>query len=194
MQMTSTTTVEIQRITEHLRSSTPAESVELPRNKRKCGSAPLEISNDKQEEPDVYLPEAENKSTIVHTRPEAVKILRATTTRGTNKRGLMMRVMIKKGWAPTSHNALGRLLKKSEMGELILNIPWSGRGHNGGGRRPYMDEKDLDELVGEWKRGEAHGIASVNDAIAQATNRRVERSGGVPIRSQHSVSKGTARH
>ena len=80
------------------------------------------------------------------------------------------------------------------MGELILNIPWSGRGHNGGGRRPYMDEKDLDELVGEWKRGEAHGVASVNDGIAQATNRRIERSGGVPIRSQHSVSRGTATH
>ena len=55
-QMKSTTTVEIQRITEYLRSSTPAESVELPRNKRKCGSDPLEISNVEQEEPDVYLP------------------------------------------------------------------------------------------------------------------------------------------
>ena len=34
----------------------------------------------------------------------------------------------------------------------------------------------------------------VSTAIAQATNRRVERSGGVPIRSQHSVSKGTSTH
>ena len=99
---------------------------------------------------------------MVYTRPEAVKILRTTTTQGTDKRGLMMRVMIKRGWAPTSRHTLGRLLKKSEMGELILDIPWSGRGHNGGGRRPYLDEKDLDELVRQWKRGEAHGVASVN--------------------------------
>ena len=85
--MEATTTVEIQRINEYLRSSTPAESVELPRNKRKCGSAPLEISDNTQEEPDVYLPEPEKKPTMVYTHPEAAKILRTTTTRGTDKRG-----------------------------------------------------------------------------------------------------------
>ena len=39
------------------------------------------------------------------------------------KRGLMMRVMIKKDWVPTSAYTLRRLLVKRDNDELILNVP-----------------------------------------------------------------------
>ena len=45
-----------------------------------------------------------------------------------------------------------------------------------------FDNKDVNELVGQWKRGEAHGTERIKDAIKRVQAELVERSGGVPIR------------
>lgn len=128
------------------------------------------------------LLEPRNKSTMVYTRSEAVTILAATTKPGTTQRGEMIRAMIKKGWAPTTsiHQTLNPLLKDRREGKLIFDVPWSGSGHNGGGRRTILDKEDVSELVRQRKRGEAHGRNLITKAVKSFLTQRSGAQMGLP--------------
>ena len=131
----------------------------------------LEISDNKENKVD--LPEPRNKFTMVYSRPEAATILADATKPASIARGLMMRAIIDKQWAPTSVYTLCRLLKQQAAGELIANVPWTGRVNNGGGKQPYLESKHIDKLVCQWKRGETHGVDSVTKAIDQVADSTV---------------------
>jgi len=92
-----------------------------------------------------------------------------TTTFNSTPRALMMQEMITRGSAPTSVHTLRRLMLKADAGQLVLDTPWSGNGHQSGGRKRVFEKQDIDELVGQWKRGEAHGQNIVKDAIVGAS-------------------------
>ena len=136
------------------------------------------------------LPLPANKATMVYTKSEAVMVIGRSKFRSA-ERGAMMNEMIKRKWAPTSGKTLCRIMAQEEAGDLVLDTPWSGNGHNGGGRKRMLEEEDIDELVDEWKRGEAHGQDSIKDAIASARANLIERSGGVPLKLGMSPSDST---
>ena len=54
-----------------------------------------------------------------------------------------------------------------------------------------MDSENINELVGQWKRGETHGRDIVTKAINQVTDATVRRSGGVPFRLSRTVCNAT---
>ncbi len=151
---------------------------------------PKTSSADDVEEEDVSIPVPANTDTMIYTKPEAVRIL-AETKKKTTQRRVMMDKMIRLGWAPTSPRALQRLLKIHEEGGLVLDDGWSGNGHQGGGRRRALTSNDIDKLVGRWRRGEAHGMDSIKNAIVEAKADLIKRSGGVPLNVSASVGRTT---
>ena len=177
------TTVPMERIASHLKVNCNDPD---PRE-RKVRAATI------SPDADVELPLPANRSTMVYTKPEAVAILSATK-KGSKQRGNMMQTMISKKYAPTSEHTLRRLLKNAAAGDLILDTSWSGNGHNGGGRKRAFEDSDVDALVTQWKRGEAHGEDSVKDAISRAQQEVVVRSGGVPVKGRDNVSPQTVRN
>ena len=128
---------------------------------------------------------------MIYSWSKAVTIIADATKPATAARGDMMRAMIKKGWAPTSLHTLRRLLNDRAHGKLILDIPWTGKGHNGGGRHPVLESEDISKLVDKWKRGESHGRDMITKAINQVTDSTIRRSGGVPFHQSRTVSKTT---
>ena len=54
-----------------------------------------------------------------------------------------------------------------------------------------MASSDIDDLVGQWKRGEAHGADSLNNTISRVAASRIQRSGGVPFQLQRNVCRST---
>ena len=41
----------------------------------------------------------------------------------------------------------------ADLGDLVLDNPWSSNGHIGGVGKLVLEKDDIDELVGEWKCG-----------------------------------------
>ena len=91
--------------------------------------------------------------------------------------------------ASTSPHTVRRLLNDRADGKLILDIPWTGKGHNGGGPRPVLEPENTNKLVDQWKRGESHGRDMITKAINQVTNSTIRRSGGVPFHQSRTVCK-----
>lgn len=52
-----------------------------------------------------------------------------------------------------------------------------------------MDKENMDELVGQWQRGEAHGTDSVMNAIRKVKEDTIRRSGGVPLNVDNAVGR-----
>ena len=183
--MESETTVAVQRITEYLRSTSVDHG--LPRKKREITD--VACPRPKQQKIEVDLPEPRDKSTMMYSRPEAVSILADATIHGSKERRAMMDVMIDKGWASTSVYTLRRLLKQRANIILVLDVPCSGNGNNGGGTWAFLSRENIDNLVGEWKRGEAHGRDAVTKVVSRVANETIWRLGGVPFRLSRKSSK-----
>ena len=181
--------VPMELISEHLKATRDVGSGHPGARSNRLSAVSPQCSDDK-ESATMALPTPINTATMVYSKPEAVRIL-SRTKRQTTERRNMMFAMIKRGWAPTSDITLRRLMKKSDRGELVLDTPWSGNGHQGGGRKKVFDKDDVDELVGLWKRGEAHGEESIKNAIMNRQASVIKRSGGVPLDLIQEVSRTT---
>ena len=179
-------TVEMELIAEFLKrrkpnarkSSSLEPSNNTPRNKKPRTAKVTPPKGAEGEVDDVHIPVPANGHE--YTKPEAVRIL-SETEFNSKERSAMMKKMTGNRWAPTSISTLQRLMAKHKKGELILDDGWSGNGNNGGGRKRAFTNGDIDNLVSQWKRGEAHGEDSVAHAITEARNDLIIRSGGVPL-------------
>ena len=126
----------------------------------------------------------------IYTKPEAVRIL-AGTKKNTKERSSMMKKMIRSGWAPTHIRTLQRLMKIHEEGGLVLDDSWSGNGHQGGGRKRALENDDIDRLVSRQRLGEKLGTDSIKNAIVEARENLVRRSGSEPLVVNRSVGRTT---
>ena len=52
-----------------------------------------------------------------------------------------------------------------------------------------MTKDDIDNLVGPWRRGEAHGVDSIGNAIIQVKENLIRRSGGMPVNIYNPVGR-----
>lgn len=106
-----------------------------------------------------------NGTTMQYTKQEAMQILSRTKFK-TQKRMATMMKMVRVGWSLMSVKTLLRLLKIHESGGL---------------GKSAMTEEDMNKLVGQWRRGEAHGEDCIEKAIVRSKEDLIRNSGGVPI-------------
>ena len=59
----------------------------------------------------------------------------------------------------------------------------------GGGRKRALADSNIDNIVGEWPRGEGHVTDSIENAISRVKEDEIQRSGGVPLVASKAVSK-----
>ena len=65
----------------------------------------------------------------------------------------MMQEIITRKWAPVLIQTLRCLIQMADLGDLVLDNPWSSNGHIGGVGKLVLEKDDIDELVGEWECG-----------------------------------------
>ena len=78
-----------------------------------------------------------------YTQSEAAEIL-AQTERYSLKRRSTMEKMIQLGYTPCVVRTLQRIMKKKDLGDLIVNKEW---GNSNGGRKRKLTNGELDDLV-----------------------------------------------
>ena len=182
-------TLPMESISSCLKASTD-DAIIVQNKKARVAAFVSPATSDGKESFEFQIPSPKNKCMMMYTKPEAIEIIQRPKFNSKERR-TVMKEMINQKWAPTSIPTLSCLMKMAELGELVIDNSWSGNGHNGGGCKRMFGKEDVDELVGQWKRGEAHGQDSVKDAIMRVQAEVVARSGGVPINIGKEPSEST---